>query len=96
MDIRVGRAQSITAIDDGGVSMSFRRDPASNQLLQRMVLSIEVTTPLHDLPNTSRQKEKCMQKIMMNTLQIVMPFKYTSKMLDQICHSEFLQRDAKR
>jgi hypothetical protein len=46
MEIRIGRAQSITAIDDGGISMNFRRDPASSQLSQRAILSIEVTIPL--------------------------------------------------
>src|SRR5438046_2064348 len=81
MDILVGRAQSITAIDDGGISMNFRRDPASSHLSQRVVLSIEVTISPQNLSDSSRQKEKSMQRITMKTLQIAMPLKYTPKCL---------------
>ena len=46
MEIRLGKAQLIKAIDDGGVSMYFRRDPASSQLSRRVILSVEVPSPL--------------------------------------------------
>ena len=42
MKVRLGKAQFITAKDDGGVSMFFRRDPSSSQLSRRVVLSVEV------------------------------------------------------
>ena len=41
MEIRLGKAQRVTAIDDGGISFQFRRDE-SNLLSQRVVLSVEV------------------------------------------------------
>lgn len=44
MDIRLGKAQIVTAIDDGGMSMYFRRNPSS-QLSRRVVLSVEVLPP---------------------------------------------------
>ena len=80
MEIRIGRAQSITAIDDGGVSMNFRRDPASSQLSQRVILSIEVTPPL-TIVLTIRQNVKSMLRKRTKTLQIAMPLKYTPKCL---------------
>jgi hypothetical protein len=46
MEIRLGKAQVIKAIDDGGVSMYFRRDPSSSQQSRRVILSVEVTSPL--------------------------------------------------
>jgi hypothetical protein len=51
MEIRIGKAQTITAVDDGGVSMNFRRDPASSQLSQRVILSVEVIIPTDNVPN---------------------------------------------
>ena len=63
MNIRIGRAQSITAIDDGGISMNFRRDPASSQLSQRVVLSIEVTTHITTcLTHPGKKKKACQGK----------------------------------
>ena len=46
MEIRLGKAQLVKAIDDGGVSMYFRRDPASSQQSRRVILSVEVNAPL--------------------------------------------------
>jgi hypothetical protein len=43
MDIRLGKAQMVNAIDDGGVSMYFRRDPSSSQQSRRVILSVEAT-----------------------------------------------------
>jgi hypothetical protein len=43
MEIRLGKAQLVKAIDDGGISMYFRRDPSSSQLSRRVVLSVEVS-----------------------------------------------------
>jgi hypothetical protein len=43
MNIRLGKAQMVKAIDDGGVSMYFRRDQASSKLSRRVILSVEVT-----------------------------------------------------
>ena len=42
MEIHLGKAQLVKAIDDGGVSMYFRRDPTSSQLSRRVILSVEV------------------------------------------------------
>jgi hypothetical protein len=42
MEIRLGKVQLIKAIDDGGVSMYFRRDPSSSQQSRRVILSVEV------------------------------------------------------
>ena len=39
----LGKAQLIKAIDDGGVSMCFQRDPRSSLQSRRIVLSVEVT-----------------------------------------------------
>ncbi len=57
MEIRLGKAQLIKAVDDGGVSMYFRRDPASSQQSRRVILSVEVNSP-HNHPNKSRQNGK--------------------------------------
>ena len=45
MEIRLGNVQIIQAIDDGGMSMFFRRKPFSPEKSQRVVLSIEVRPP---------------------------------------------------
>ena len=45
MEIRLGKAQLFRAIDDGGVSMYFRRDPASSQQSRRVILAVEVVPP---------------------------------------------------
>ena len=45
MEIRLGKVQVVKAIDDGGVSMYFRRDPSSTQQSRRVILSVEVRLP---------------------------------------------------
>ena len=45
MGISLGKAQIIKAIDDGGVSMYFRREHTSPEQSQRVVLSVEVRPP---------------------------------------------------
>jgi hypothetical protein len=45
MEFRLGKAQIIKAIDDGGVSMYFRRERTSSEQSQRVVLSVEVRPP---------------------------------------------------
>ena len=57
MEIRLGKAQLIKAIDDGGVSMYFRRDPASSQQSRRVILSVEVT-PLTTVLTNPGKTEK--------------------------------------
>jgi len=49
MQKRLGKAQLVKAIDDGGVSMYFRRDPVSSRESRCVVLSVEVgrLTALH-------------------------------------------------
>jgi hypothetical protein len=46
MEIRLGRAQLVKAIDDDGVSMYFRRDLSSTELSRRVILSVEVLPAL--------------------------------------------------
>jgi len=41
MVLRLGKAQLVTAIDDGGVSMAFRREGSAEES-HRVVLSVEV------------------------------------------------------
>jgi len=43
MDTKLGKATMITAIDDGGISINYRRIPDDPQLSQRVVLSVEVS-----------------------------------------------------
>jgi len=57
MQIRLGKAQLVKAIDDGGISMYFRRDPASSRESQRVVLSVEVA-PFITLLTNPGQTEK--------------------------------------
>jgi len=57
MQTRLGKAQLVKAIDDGGVSMYFKLDPTSTQLSQRVVLSVEVA-PLITLLTNQGQTEK--------------------------------------
>ena len=42
MEIPLGKAQLVKAIDDGGISMYLWRDSTSAQLSQRVILSVEV------------------------------------------------------
>ena len=49
MEFRLGKAQIIKAIDDGGVSMYFRRERTSSEQSQRVVLSVEVRPPFPSL-----------------------------------------------
>jgi hypothetical protein len=57
MQTRLGKAQLVKAIDDGGVSMYFRRDPASSRESQRVVLSVEVS-PITALQTNEGQTQK--------------------------------------
>lgn len=43
MEVKLGKAQTVKAIDDGGMSIYFRRYPDSDQLSQRVILSVEVS-----------------------------------------------------
>ena len=58
MEIRLGKVQSVKAIDDGGVSMYFRRNPTSSQLSRRVILSVEVGSPPRDVSHESRPNGK--------------------------------------
>jgi hypothetical protein len=53
MELRLGKVQIIKAIDDGGVSMYFRRERPSQEQSQRVVLSIEVRSPFPFIHTTS-------------------------------------------
>jgi hypothetical protein len=90
MEIRIGRAQSITAIDDGGVSMNFRRDPASSQLSQRVILSIEVTPSLDNRPNNQAKRKKHVKERDEDTANRHASQIY-AEMLGQVCHPEFYE-----
>ena len=86
--MRLGKVQVIKPIDDGGISMYFRRDPSSTQQSRRIVLSVEVN-PLTIFLTKSRRNGRNTQKEMTNILQIVMLLKYIAEMLGQVCHPEF-------
>jgi hypothetical protein len=86
MEIRLGKVQMIKAIDDGGVSMYFRRDPSSTQLSRRVILSVEVsqlTTLLTKAKRKKHTKENDHDTAYRHASQIY------AEMLGQACHSEF-------
>ena len=62
MKIHLGKAQVVKAIDDGGVSMYFRRDPSSTQQSRRTVLSVEVTLFPTILKGSGKTKKACQGK----------------------------------
>ena len=62
MEIRIGKAQIVKAIDDGGVSMYFRRDPSSSQQSRRVILSVEVTTLTTFLINPGKTEKTRQRK----------------------------------
>jgi len=62
MQTRLGKAQLVKAIDDGGVSMYFRRDPTSRPLSQRVVLSVEVASLTKLLTNPGQTEKACKGK----------------------------------
>ena len=62
MEIRLGKAQLVKAIDDGGVSMYFRRDPTSNQQSRRVILSVEVIPLIAFLINPGKTEEARQRK----------------------------------
>jgi len=62
MEIRIGKAELVKAINDGGVSMYFRRDPASSQLCRRVILSIEVAGLITLLTNPDQTEKTCKGK----------------------------------
>ena len=62
MEIRLGKAQSVKAIDDGGMSMYFRRDPSSSQQSRRVILSVEVTPLPVFLINPGKTEKTCQRK----------------------------------
>ena len=53
MEFRLGKVQIIKAIDDGGVSMYFRRERTSPEQSQRVVLSVEVRPPFPSSSSSS-------------------------------------------
>ena len=79
MEICLGKAQIVKAIDDGGISMYFRRDPLSTQQSRCVILSVEVRPLPDNYPNESRQNEKSTQKKTMKTQKIAMRLKYSPK-----------------
>jgi hypothetical protein len=48
MEVKLGKAQTVKAIDDGGMSIFFRRYPESDQISQRVILSVEVFPSVPD------------------------------------------------
>ena len=60
-EVRLGKVQVVKPIDDGGVSMYFRRNPSSTQQSRRVVLSVEVgslTTFLTNLGKTEEARKR--------------------------------------
>jgi hypothetical protein len=89
MRVRLGPAQSITAIDDGGVSMSFRRE-SSDKASTRVVLSLEVHD--HSVPDLQLQaKRKKHTKENDESTANRHAGQIFAEMLGQICHSEFYE-----
>jgi len=43
MDKKLGKATMITVIENGGISINYRRIPDDPQLSQRVVLSVDVS-----------------------------------------------------
>jgi hypothetical protein len=80
MEFRLGKAQIIKAIDDGGVSMYFRRERTSPEQSQRMVLSVEVRPPSPFLqPDISRRNVRSTTKKVTKKQQTVTPHKFLQK-----------------
>ena len=77
MKIRLGKASKVRAIDDGGVSMNFRRDVKSSQLSRRVILSVEVTPQRRFLtvcrPNAKNTLKKMTKKQQTATLRKFSP-----------------------
>jgi hypothetical protein len=61
MHVRLGKAQVVTAIDDGRVSVAFRRD-GSSQESHRVVLSVEVRPILSPPLNVPGETPKAQAK----------------------------------
>ena len=77
MHVRLGKAQRITAIDDGGVSIAFRRDPSSQES-HRAVLSVEVKRKKHAKENDETTANRHAAQIF-------------AEMLGQVCHPELFE-----
>jgi len=88
--VRLGPAQSVTAIDDGGVSMSFQRDFLSDKASTRVVLSLEVHDHyIRDLQLQAKRKKHAKDNdeftANRHAAQIF------AEMLGQVCHPEFYE-----
>ena len=57
MEIRLGPVQVIKAIDDGGISIYFRRDFGSDQISRRSILSVEVSPSASILIYLGKEKK---------------------------------------
>lgn len=89
MHVRLGPAQSVTVIDDGGVSMYFQRD-SLNRASNRVVLSVEV----HDYPalcSPFQAKRKKHAKDNNETTANRHAGQIFAVMLGQVCHPDFYQ-----
>src|SRR5438045_4383872 len=82
MHIRLGKAQRVTAIDDGGVSMALCRDSSSKES-HRVVLSVEVCPILSPPADYSRRNAKSMQKKTMRLPQTATRHKSLPKCSDK-------------
>ena len=89
MRVRLGPAQSITARDDGGVSMSFQRDLLDGASTH-VVLSQEVHN--HSDPDLQFQaKRKKHAKENDESTANRHAGQIFAEMLGQVCHSEFYE-----
>jgi hypothetical protein len=86
---RLGKAQFIKAIDDGGISMCFEREPQSPLESRRIVLSVEVN-PLTSLLIQAKRKKHAKkdheETASHHAAQIF------AEMLGQVCRPELYEK----
>ena len=90
MDICLGKAQLVKAIDDGGISMYFRRDPFSSQQSRCVILSVEAT-PLTAFLINPGKAEKHIKDNNEDTANRHAAQIY-AEMLGQVCHCKFYEQ----
>ena len=89
MHVRLGPAQSITAIDDGGVSMSFQRE-LLDKASTRVVLSLEVHDhSAIDLQLQAKRKKHAKENDEATANRHA--GQIFAEMLGQVCHPEFYE-----
>jgi len=88
MKVRLGKAQQVTAIDDGGVSIAFRRDTSSEES-HPVVLSVKVRSILSPPTEHSRRNAHSKENDKTTTNHHVAQI--FAEMLGQVCHPKLFE-----